>query len=435
MTRFATSKNALQQNNDEVTALNLKRRVVVTGVGLVTPLGVGIENVWSAILDGQSGIGPLTRFDTSKHESRIAGEVKGFKADEYVAPKEIKKMDLFIQYALGASKIALDDSGLDMSKEDGERIGVVVGTGLGGLPTIEKYHSVLLERGPDRITPFFIPMLIANLAPGHIAIQHGLKGPNLCIVTACATGAHSIGEGYRIIQYGDADAIVAGGTEANITPLTVGGFNAMKALSTRNEEPQKASRPFDMDRDGFVVAEGSGIVVLEELEHARQRNAKIYAEIIGYGYNGDAYHITAPCPDGDGSIRCMRLALRDAGIMPAEVSAINAHGTSTKLNDYTETIAIKEVFGEGARSIPITSTKSMTGHLLGAAGAVEAIFTVLGIRDGICPPTINYETPDPECDLDYVPNVARKHDVRVGMSNSFGFGGTNSTLIFRKYEP
>lgn len=405
----------------------------MTGVGLVTPLGVGIENVWKRILNGESGIGPTTRFDVTKHDTKFAGEVKDFMAGDFVSPKEIKRIDLFIQYALAASKIAIEDSGLDMGREEAERVGVVVGTGLGGLPTLEKYHSILLERGPGRISPFFIPMLIANEAPGHIAIQFGIKGPNLCIVTACATGAHSIGESFRIIQYGDADVMVAGGTEANLTPLTVGGFNAMKALSTRNDAPEKASRPFEKDRDGFVVSEGCGIIIMEELEHAKKRGAKIYAEIAGYGYNGDAYHITAPCPDGDGFVRCIKVALKDANIRPEEVDYINAHGTSTELNDYIETLAIKEVFKDGAYKIPVSSTKSMTGHLLGAAGAIEAIFSVLSIRDQICPPTINYETPDPQCDLDYVPNVSRKHKIDVVLSNSFGFGGTNSTLVFRRY--
>lgn len=405
----------------------------MTGVGLVTPLGVGIENVWKRILNGESGIGPTTRFDVTRHDTKFAGEVKDFMAGDFVSPKEIKRIDLFIQYALAASKIAIEDSGLDMGREEAERVGVVVGTGLGGLPTLEKYHSILLERGPGRISPFFIPMLIANEAPGHIAIQFGIKGPNLCIVTACATGAHSIGESFRIIQYGDADVMVAGGTEANLTPLTVGGFNAMKALSTRNDAPEKASRPFEKDRDGFVVSEGCGIIIMEELEHAKKRGAKIYAEIAGYGYNGDAYHITAPCPDGDGFVRCIKVALKDANIRPEEVDYINAHGTSTELNDYIETLAIKEVFKDGAYKIPVSSTKSMTGHLLGAAGAIEAIFSVLSIRDQICPPTINYETPDPQCDLDYVPNVSRKHKIDVVLSNSFGFGGTNSTLVFRRY--
>lgn len=411
----------------------MKRRVVVTGIGLVTPCGIGTDNVWNNILSGKSGIGPITRFDVDRFDTKFAGEVKGFNPEDYIQPKEVKKMDLFIHYALAAAHIAVNDAGLDMGKEDPERVGVVVGTGLGGLPTIEKYHSVLLERGPGRITPFFIPMLIANEAPGHIAIQHGMKGPNLCIVTACATGAHSIGDACRIIQYGDADVMVAGGSEANLTPLTVGGFNAMKALSTRNDDPLKASRPFDRDRDGFVVAEGSGIVILEECEHAKKRGAKIYAEIVGYGYNGDAYHITAPCPDGDGFIRCIRMALKDAQLSPDDVDYINAHGTSTKLNDYIETLAIKEVFKEKAYTVPVSSTKSMTGHLLGAAGAIEAIFSVLSIRDQVCPPTINYENPDPECDLDYVPNTARNKTINVVMSNAFGFGGTNSTLIFRRF--
>jgi len=411
----------------------LKRRVVVTGIGLVTPCGIGTDNVWSNILSGKSGIGPITRFDVDRFDTKFAGEVKEFNPEDYIQPKEVKKMDLFIHYALAAAHIAVNDAGLDMGKEDPERVGVVVGTGLGGLPTIEKYHSVLLERGPGRITPFFIPMLIANEAPGHIAIQHGIKGPNLCIVTACATGAHSIGEACRIIQYGDADVMVAGGSEANLTPLTVGGFNAMKALSTRNDDPLKASRPFDRDRDGFVVPEGSGIVILEELEHAKKRGAKIYAEMVGYGYNGDAYHITAPCPDGDGFVRCIKMALKDAQISPDDVDYINAHGTSTKLNDYIETLAIKEVFKEKAYAIPVSSTKSMTGHLLGAAGAIEAIFSVLSIRDQVCPPTINYENPDPECDLDYVPNTARNRTINIVMSNAFGFGGTNSTLVFRRF--
>ena len=410
----------------------MKRRVVVTGLGLVTPLGVGKDSVWTKILAGTSGIAPITRFDVSRHETKIAGEVKDFKPEEWVPHKEVKKMDLFIQYSLAATKIAMDDSGLVMENEERDRVGVIVGTGLGGLPTIEKYHQVLMERGPDRITPFFIPMLIANLAPGQIAIQHGIKGPNLSIVTACATGGHCIGEASRIIQYGDADVCVAGGTEANLTPLTVGGFNAMKALSRRNEEPEKASRPFERDRDGFVVAEGAGIVIVEELEHALARGARIYAEISGYGYNGDAYHITAPAPEGEGFIRCMHMALKDAGISPHEVDYINAHGTSTDLNDAMETLAIKKVFGD--KAIPVSSTKSMTGHLLGAAGAIEAAFSILSIRDQICPPTINYENPDPACDLDYVPNVARKHDISVVMSNSFGFGGTNAVLIFRRFE-
>jgi 3-oxoacyl-[acyl-carrier-protein] synthase II len=412
----------------------LRRRVVVTGLGLTTPLGVGLDNVWLKILDGESGAGPITRFDASRHDTKFAAEVKGFTPEEYISPRDVKRMDLFIQYALAATKVAVTDAALDMTKEDADRVGVIVGTGLGGLPTLEKYHSILLERGPGRISPFFIPMLIANEAPGNIAIEYGMKGPNLSIVTACATGAHSIGDACRVIQYGDADVVVAGGTEANLTPLTVGGFNALKALSTRNDEPEKASRPFDKERDGFVIGEGAGIVILEELEHARTRGAKIYAELVGYGYNGDAYHITAPSPDGDGAIRCMKMALKDASLSVDDVDYINAHGTSTDLNDASETLAIKGVFGERAYKVPVSSTKSMIGHLLGAAGAVEAVFSALSIRDQVCPPTINYETPDPICDLDYVPNVARKHTINVVMSNSFGFGGTNAVLIFKRFN-
>lgn len=411
----------------------MKRRVVVTGMGLVVPTGIGVETAWKNICDGKTGIGRLTRFNPEKFDTQIAAEVKGFNPELYIEKKEIKKMDLFIQYALAATKEAMEHSRLAITPDNSERVGVIVGTGLGGLPTIEKYHQILLERGPGRISPFFIPMLIANLASGQIAIHYGAKGPNTCVVTACATGAHCIGDAFRAIMYGDADVIIAGGTEANITPLTIGGFNAMKALSTRNDEPEKACRPFEKNRDGFVIAEGAGILILEELEFARRRNAPIYAELIGYGYTGDAYHITAPSPDGDGAIRCMKMAIKDAGLTPEEIDYINAHGTSTPLNDLTETLAIKAVFGDHAKRIPISATKSMTGHLLGAAGSTEAIFTILSLRDGILPPTLNYEEPDPECDLDYVPNVARKQEVRIGMSNAFGFGGTNATLIFRKF--
>jgi 3-oxoacyl-[acyl-carrier-protein] synthase II len=412
----------------------LRRRVVVTGAGLVIPTGIGTEAAWKNICEGKSGIGRLTRFDPNGYETKIAGEVKGFNPEAYIEKKEIKKMDLFIQYALAATKEAIEDAQLKITPENCERIGVIVGTGLGGLPTIEKYHQVLLERGPSRISPFFIPMLIANLASGQIAIQFGAKGPNTCLVTACATGAHCIGDAFRAIVYGDAEAIIAGGTEANITPLTVAGFNAMKALSTRNEEPEKACRPFEKNRDGFVVAEGAGILILEELESALRRGAKIYGEVIGYGYTGDAYHMTAPPPEGEGAARCMRMAIKDAGLSPEEIDYINAHGTSTPLNDLTETQAIKTVFGEHAKKVAISATKSMTGHLLGAAGSTEAIFTLLAIRDGIIPPTINYEVPDPECDLDYVPNVARRQPLTVGMSNAFGFGGTNATLVLRKFS-
>jgi 3-oxoacyl-[acyl-carrier-protein] synthase II len=412
----------------------LGRRVVVTGAGLVIPTGIGVETAWKNVCEGKSGVGPLTRFDTNGFETKIASEVKNFNPELYIDKKEIKKMDLFIHYAIAATKEALEDAQLSITPENSEQIGVIVGTGLGGLPSIERYHKVLLERGPSRITPFFIPMLIANLASGQIAILFGPKGPNTCVVTACATGAHCIGDAFRAIVYGDAEAMITGGTEANITPLTIGGFNAMKALSTRNDEPEKACRPFEKNRDGFVVAEGSGILILEELQFALKRKAKIYAELIGYGYTGDAYHITAPSPNGDGATRCMRMAMKDAGLTPEEVDYINAHGTSTPLNDLTETIAIKSVFGDHAKKVPISATKSMTGHLLGAAGSTEAIFTVLSIRDGIMPPTINYEEPDPQCDLDYVPNVARRKPIKIGMSNAFGFGGTNATLIFRRFD-
>jgi 3-oxoacyl-[acyl-carrier-protein] synthase II len=412
----------------------LKRRVVVTGMGLVIPTGIGVKTAWKNICQGHSGIGPLTRFDAYGFETKIAGEVKGFDPEIYIEKKEIKKMDLFIQYSLAATQEAVEDAQLKITPENCEQIGVIVGTGLGGLPTIERYHKVLLEKGPGRITPFFIPMLIANLASGQIAIQFGAKGPNTCVVTACATGAHCIGDAFRVILYGDAEVMIAGGTEANITPLTIGGFNAMKALSTRNDEPEKACRPFEKNRDGFVVAEGAGIVILEELGFALKRNAKIYGELVGFGYTGDAYHITAPPPDGDGAARCMRMAIKDAGLRPEDIDYINAHGTSTPLNDLTETLAIKTVFGEHAKKVPISATKSMTGHLLGAAGSTEAIFTLLAIRDGIIPPTINYEKPDPECDLDYVPNFAREKSLNVVMSNAFGFGGTNATLVFKNFS-
>ena len=412
----------------------MKRRVVVTGVGLVIPAGIGTETAWKNICEGRSGIGPLTRFDPNGFETKIAGEVKGFNPEAYIEKKEIKKMDLFVQYALAATREALEDSQLKITPENCDRTGVIVGTGLGGLPTLEKYHQILLEKGPSRISPFFIPMLIANLASGQIAIRFGAKGPNTCVVTACATGAHCIGDAFRAIVYGDAEAIIAGGTEANISPLSIAGFNAMKALSTRNEEPEKACRPFEKNRDGFVVAEGAGILILEELEFALKRGAKIYGELIGYGYTGDAYHITAPSPEGEGAARCMRMAIKDAGLRPEDIDYINAHGTSTPLNDLTETQAIKTVFGEHAKKVAISATKSMTGHLLGAAGSTEAIFSLLAIRDGIIPPTINYDVPDPECDLDYVPNVARRQTLTVVMSNAFGFGGTNATLVLRKFS-
>jgi 3-oxoacyl-[acyl-carrier-protein] synthase II len=411
-----------------------KRRVVVTGLGMITPIEIGVKKSWEGICNGKSGIGLITKFDANGFETRIAGEVKNFNPENFISKKDIKKMDLFIQYAIASSKMAIEDSGLVINEENAERVGVLVGAGIGGLSTIERYHKVLLESGPKKLTPFFIPMLIINLASGYISIYLGAKGPNNSSVTACATGTHSIGDAFKIIQRGDADVMIAGGTEAVITPLAVGGFSAMKALSKRNDEPEKASRPFDKDRDGFVIAEGSGIVILEELEFATKRKARIYAEVCGYGMTADAYHITAPAPDGDGAARCMRMALKDAGVSYEEVDYINAHGTSTYYNDINETVAIKSVFKEHSKKIQISSTKSMVGHMLGAAGGVEAILTILSIYNGIIPPTINYETPDPECNLDYVPNIARETKVAVAMSNSFGFGGTNATLLFKEFK-
>jgi len=413
----------------------LKRRVVVTGMGMVSPLGTGVEKTWEALIQGKSGVGRITKFDPTGFDTQIAAEIKDFAPENFIDKKEARRMDIFIQYAMASAVMAMEDSRFKITPQNAERVGVVVGAGLGGLTTIESFHKVLLEKGPGRISPFFIPMLIVNEAPGQISMRFGAKGPNSSVVTACATGNHNIGDAWKLIQRGDADAILAGGVESTITPLAVSGFNAMKALSTRNSEPEKASRPFDKDRDGFVMGEGSGIILLEEMEQALKREAKIYAEIVGYGLTGDAYHITAPAPDGEGAARCMAMALRDAGIRPEEVDYINAHGTSTDYNDLYETIAIKTVFKEHARKLPVSSTKSMTGHLLGGAGGVESIFTVLTISRGVIPPTINYETPDPNCDLDYVPNVARKAGVRVAMSNSFGFGGTNAVLIFKKFEP
>ena len=412
----------------------MNKRVVVTGLGMVSPLGIGVNENWEAICQGKSGIGPVTRFDITDFPSKIAGEVKGFNPEDFIDKKETKKMDIFIHYALASGMMALKDSGLTIDESNADRVGVLVGAGLGGLSTIERYHSVLLEHGPKKISPFFIPMLIVNLAPGQISIYFGARGPNSSVVTACATGNHSIGEACRIIQRGDADVMIAGGAESTITPLAIGGFCSMRALSTRNEEPQRASRPFDKDRDGFVIAEGAGLLILEELEHAARRGAHIYAEIIGFGCNADAYHISAPSPNGMGAAKCMEIALKDARINYDEVDYVNAHGTSTPLNDLSETMAMKTVFRDHARKIAVSSTKSMTGHLLGAAGGVEAIYSVLAISRGVIPPTINYETPDPECDLDYVPNTPREATVRVVMSNSFGFGGTNATLIFREFK-
>ncbi len=407
------------------------RRVVITGLGAVTPLGNDLATTWDGLIHGRSGIDRITRFDPEGYPSQIAGEVKGFDLDRYVDKKEQKKMDTFIHYALAASQMAMDDSGLVIDESNAERVGVIVSAGIGGLPAIEKYHKVLLERGPRRVTPFFIPMVIINLAAGQIAIRFGAKGPNTSPVTACSTGTHSIGDAFKLIQRGSSDAMIAGGTESTICSLAVGGFSAMKALSTRNDEPQRASRPFDAERDGFVIGEGSGVVVLEEMESATKRGARIYAEVAGYGLSGDAYHITSPAPDGEGAARCMAMALEDGGIAPEEIDYINAHGTSTKFNDQFETMAIKKVFGDHARKVAVSSTKSMTGHLLGAAGGVEAVFSAMAIKEGVLPPTINYEVPDPECDLDYVPNKARRTRVRAALSNSMGFGGTNGALVLR----
>lgn len=408
-------------------------RVVITGLGLITPLGIGVEPTWQGIVAGRSGIGHITSFDTTGFETTIAGEIKDFKPEAYLSPKLIKRMDRFVQVAVATAILAMQDAQLEIIPELQPHIGSIVGCGLGGLATIEKYHKILLEKGPKRITPFFIPMLIPNMAPGMVAMQFGAQGPNTSTVTACASGAHAVGDAFKTIQRGAAKAMITGGVESVITALGVAGFNSLKALSTRNDEPEKASRPFDLHRDGFVMAEGGGILIMEELEFARARGAKIYAEVAGYGLSGDAYHMTAPSPDGTGAILCMQQALADAGLKPEDVDHINAHGTSTPLNDVAETMAIKKVFGDRAYKIPVSATKSMTGHLLGGAGAVEAILSILSLLHNIAPPTINYETPDPNCDLDYVPNQARQTPINVVMSNSFGFGGTNAVLVFKKF--
>ena len=412
-----------------------QRRVVVTGLGLVTPLGTGLEKNWQALVAGQSGIRKIDRFpNIDAFASRIAGQVPDFRAEDFIEPKEIKKMDLFIQYSVAAASMAMEDSGFTIDAEEAESVGVIIGVGLCGIDTIEATERAYLDGGPRKISPFFIPKVISNLAPGQIAIRHGAKGVNWTPTSACASGTHAVGEAFHLIRRGLQDAVIAGGAESAITPLGVGGFSAMKALSTRNDEPERASRPFDRERDGFIISEGSGVLILEERDHALKRGAKIYAEVIGYGANGDAYHITAPAPEGEGAARCMRLSLKDAGIVPSEVDYINAHGTSTEYNDANETQAIKKIFGEHAFKVAVSSTKSMTGHLLGAAGAVEGVFSVLALRHGIIPPTINYENPDPGCDLDYVPNQARRADIRVALSNTFGFGGTNACVIFRRAE-
>jgi 3-oxoacyl-[acyl-carrier-protein] synthase II len=412
----------------------MSRRVVVTGLGMVTPLGTGVAKNWQAACAGKSGIAPITKFDASDFPSRIAAEVKDFRAEDFLDKQHVRRFDIFIHYALASARMAMEDSGLEVNASNGHRVGCVTGTGLGGLTMLEHFHKVLIEKGPQRISPFFIPGIIANMVPGQIAIEFGAKGPNLSIETACAASCHAVGEAFRFIREGISDAVITGGAEATVTPLALGGFCSMRALSTRNDAPEKASRPFDMDRDGFVMGEGAGMLVLEEMDHALKRGAPIYAEVVGYGLTGDAHHVSAPDPLGEGAIGCMKMALDDAGLRPEDLDYVNAHGTSTKLNDLSENKAIKAVFGEHAYRLAISSTKSMTGHLLGGAGGVEAIFTVLTIKNGIIPPTINYETPDPECDLDYVPNTAREANVRYAISNSFGFGGTNASLIFKAFE-
>jgi 3-oxoacyl-[acyl-carrier-protein] synthase II len=407
---------------------------VVTGVGLLTPLGIGADASWEAIRAGKSGIARITQFDAAAFSCQIAGEVKGFNPADYIEKKEIKKMGRFIQFAIAAADFALKNSSLKVTAENEERVGVYIGSGIGGFEVIEREHQTLLEHGPRRISPFFIPATIINLASGQVSIRSGAKGPNSATATACTTSAHSIGDSYRMIERGDADAMICGGTEAAVTPMGIGGFAAMRALSTRNSEPERASRPWDKDRDGFVVGEGAGILVLEELESARQRGARVLAEVVGYGMSADAFHVTAPPDTGDGAFRVMRNALRDAGIQPEQVEYINAHGTSTNVGDRAETAAIKRAFGDHAYKLAVSSTKSMTGHLLGGAGGIEAGITVLAILDQIAPPTMNYETPDPLCDLDYVPNQARPMKIEYALSNSFGFGGTNGCLIFKRYS-
>ncbi len=410
------------------------RRVVITGLGLVTPLGLGVESNWKAILNGRSAISQITRFDPSRFSTRIAGEIKNFDVQQFVDRKEARKMDLFVQYAIAAADLAVQDAGLNPALLAGERTGVYVGSGIGGIGSIEETHRILLEKGPERVSPFFIIQTIINESPAHISIRYRATGPNMANATACSTGAHAIGEAFRMIQLGVVDRMIAGGAEAPITPLSLAGFCNMKALSERNDEPEKASRPFDARRDGFVMSEGAGIVILEELGAALKRGARIYAELLGYGLNCDAYHVTAPSPDGDGAARVIRMALEDGRVSPESVQYINAHGTSTQYNDRTETLAIKTVFGERARKIGVSSTKSMTGHLLGAAGGVETAITALAIFHQVMPPTINYEFPDPECDLDYVPNTARPAEIVCALTNSFGFGGTNASLLLKKFD-
>ncbi len=411
----------------------MKRRVVVTGVGLVTPLGTGTEKTWQGLMSGRSGVGPITRFDASAHASQIAAEVTDFDTSLWFEKKQAKNLDLFVQYGVVAAEMAMQDSGLVIGGELAERVGVITGCGMGGLPTIEQYHGVLVDRGPRRITPFFIPRVIPNMPSGHISMRFGAKGPNLSLSTACAAGTHAVGEAFRHIAYGDCDVAITGGTESVICPLAVGGFGSMKALSTRNDDPEHASRPFDLDRDGFIISEGAGMIVLEELEAARARGAQIYAEMVGYGQSSDAYHIAAPPENGEGAARCMAMALKNAGLNPEDIDYINAHGTSTPLNDRCETSAIKTVFGDHANQLAISSTKSMTGHMLGGAGGIESAFTALTLHHQCVAPTMNLDTPDPVCDLDYVPNTAREMNIGAAMSNSFGFGGTNGVIIMKRF--
>lgn len=411
----------------------MNRRVVVTGLGGITPLGTGIEKTWERLLKGESGVDTIAQFDASAFPCRIGGEVRDFTPLDYVDRKEVKRMDRFTQFALAGATMAIEEAAVSITEETADRMGCLLGVGLGGLATLESNHTKLLRAGPDRVSPFFVPMLIGNMAAGQVCIRFGLRGPNSCVSTACAAGTHAIGDSYRLIQRGDADVMVTGGAEAAITPLGLGGFCAMRAVSTRNDEPQQASRPFDKARDGFVMGEGAGILVLEELEHARQRGAKIYAELVGYGMSADAHHMTQPDPNARGVALCMQRALHDAGMEPHEVDYINAHGTSTPYNDKFETLAIHKIFGEHAYQLAVSSTKSMTGHLFGAAGGIEGIFTVLSIARDVIPPTINWETRDDDCDLDYVPNMSRYVPVTVAMSNSLGFGGTNASVIFKKY--
>lgn len=411
----------------------MSRRVVVTGLGIITPLGTGVQKSWAGILKGENGIGKITSFDAEAYPCQIAGEVKDFDPFDYVDKKDAKRMDRFTQFALACATMAMEDSGCRISEDNVHRVGCLIGAGFGGLPTIERNHANLLQAGPGRVSPFFVPMLIANMAAGQVCMRFGLRGPNSCVATACAAGTHAIGDAYKIIQRGDADVMLSGGCEAAITPLSLGGFCAMRALSTRNDAPEQASRPFDKERDGFVMGEGAGILVLEELQQARQRDATIYAEVIGYGMSADAYHMTQPDPEARGVALCMENALRDAGVSPREVDYINAHGTSTPYNDKYETLAIKKVFGDHAYRLSVSSTKSMTGHLLGGAGGVEGVFTALAVAQGIMPPTRNWEVRDEDCDLDYIPNEARYTPVSIAMSNSLGFGGTNASVMFQRY--